>query len=110
MESIDGNPATILRILKKNEPHRGKPRGDSLYYSSVHQWHVTRSQQYLDKTLDIPYFIASSALLNTSFFGFRNSNFPAGSGACGGETASTGTKKLRLHTEHFCQLVKPTGT
>jgi len=75
MESIDGNPATILRILKKNEPHRGKPRGDSLYYSSVHQWHVTRSQQYLDKTLDIPYFIASSALLNTSFFGFRNSNF-----------------------------------
>jgi len=28
--------------------------------------------------------------------------------AIGGETASTGTKKLRLHTEHFCLLVNPT--
>ena len=30
--------------------------------------------------------------------------------AIGGETASTGTKKLWLHTEHFCQLVKTAGT
>jgi hypothetical protein len=46
-------------------------------------------------------------------FGIRISEFkywnspPVG---FGGETASTGTKKLRLHTEHSCLLVNPMGT
>jgi hypothetical protein len=53
---------------------------------------------------EITYFLDTKPLftiphLTISDFGFRNSDFPAESRAFGGETASTGIKKLELHTE-----------
>ncbi len=53
---------------------------------------------------EITYFLGAKLLfdiphLTISDFGIRISDFPAESGAFGGETASTGIKKLKLHTE-----------
>jgi hypothetical protein len=51
---------------------------------------------------EITYFLGAKLLfdiphLTISDFGIRISDFPAESGAFGGETASTGIKKLKLH-------------
>jgi hypothetical protein len=58
----------------------------------------------LDKLAEITYFLNTTLffsipLLIISDFGIRISDFPAESRAFGGEMASTGIKKLELHTE-----------
>jgi hypothetical protein len=58
----------------------------------------------IDKLAVFTYFLITHPLfyiphLMISDFEIRVSNFPAESGVNGGETASTGIKKLELHTE-----------
>jgi hypothetical protein len=59
----------------------------------------------IDKLAVFTYFLSTHPLFYIphpmiSDFEIRASDFPAESGIYGGETASTGIKKLELHTEH----------
>ncbi len=70
-----------------------------------------RAVPVLDKITEITYFYNIYLLffiphLTISDFGFWNSDFSAQSGTYGGETASTGTKKLELHTERPVSSLK----
>ena len=96
-------------VLTKSEARQSED--GSSFLCSIVDFPTTGFELLLDKMAEITYFLDAKlffyiSLLTISDFGIRNSDFPAESGAYGGEMASTGTKKLRLHTERPVSSLK----
>jgi len=89
-------------VLTKSEARQSED--GSSFLCSIVDFPTTGFELLLDKMAEITYFLDAKLFFYISLLTI--SDFPAESGAYGGEMASTGTKKLRLHTERPVSSLK----